>query len=85
MPRATCPYHLHLWLHRQAKRTMIEHGGFANLLKAKRAVYELSPEDRVLQFASMNFDASLSEIAAALEAGATLCMANKMEMLGKPA
>ena len=65
------------------KGTMIEHGGFANLLKAKRAVYELSPEDRVLQFASMNFDASLSEIAAALEAGATLCMANKMEMLGE--
>lgn len=64
------------------KGAMIEHGGFANLLKAKRVVYALSAADSVLQFASMNFDASLSEIAAALEAGARLCMASKMEMLG---
>lgn len=65
------------------KGTMIEHGGFANLLHAKRQIYNLQPSDTVLQFASINFDASISEISAALEAGATLCLANRTELIGE--
>ena len=37
--------------------------------------FAITPEDRILQFASLNFDASIFELAMGLCAGATICLA----------
>ena len=57
------------------KGTLLEHGGLCNLAKAQIAAFGVRPEDRVLQVASLNFDASIWEFAMALCAGATLVLA----------
>ena len=54
------------------KGVMIEHMGLANLVMAQIAALDLAPQSRVLQFASIGFDASVFEIFATLCAGACL-------------
>ncbi len=56
------------------KGVMIHHRGWSNLAYAQRHLLGVRPGDRVLQFASLSFDASASEIAMALGAGATLVL-----------
>jgi acyl carrier protein len=51
---------------------MVSHGGLSNLMEAQARAFGLGPEDRVLQFASICFDASIFEIVMALHAGASL-------------
>lgn len=48
---------------------------FATMCRA----YEIRPEDRVLQFASLGFDVSLEQILVALTSGATLVMAEAQD------
>ncbi len=57
------------------KGAAIRHQALVNLADAQSAGFHLRPESRVLQFASLSFDASISEIAMALRTGATLCLA----------
>jgi amino acid adenylation domain-containing protein len=57
------------------KGVLIEHRGVCNLVKAQAMYFNVGPESRVLQFASLSFDASVSEMFVALAAGATLCLA----------
>jgi amino acid adenylation domain-containing protein len=54
------------------KGTMIEHRGVCNLAAAHVRAFAIDRGSRVLQFAPLSFDASVSEIAAALCAGASL-------------
>ncbi|HEX6190062.1 MAG TPA: non-ribosomal peptide synthetase, partial [Pyrinomonadaceae bacterium] len=56
------------------KGVMIEHKALANFVKSASARYELSAEDRVLQFASLSFDTSVEEIFCTLACGATLVL-----------
>ena len=56
------------------KGAMIHHRGWSNLAYAQRHLLNVKPGDRVLQFASLSFDASASEIAMALGSGATLVL-----------
>lgn len=58
----------------QPKGTMLEHRAIVNFIRAACRAYELSPDDRILQFASYNFDSSIEEIYPALTAGATLVL-----------
>lgn len=58
------------------KGVMIEHGSVVNFLESAAAEYEIKPADRVLQFASINFDASAEEIYPCLSRGATLVLRN---------
>jgi amino acid adenylation domain-containing protein/non-ribosomal peptide synthase protein (TIGR01720 family) len=58
----------------QPKGVMIEHGGFATMIRHQIDTFGITPNDRVLQLASASFDASLSEIFMALLAGATLVL-----------
>lgn len=65
------------------KGVMVEHGGFSNMITDQIRIFGIQPADRVLQFASVAFDASLSEIFMALLCGATLVL-TETDMLKDP-
>lgn len=54
------------------KGVMVEHGGVINLAEFYHHVHQIRQEDRVLQFASYVFDASVTEFAMSLLNGGTL-------------
>ena len=56
------------------KGVVVEHRSLANHALASVEAYGIGPGDRVLQFASLAFDASLEEIFPALIAGATVVL-----------
>lgn len=56
------------------KGVLIRHMGLANLVLEQISTFRLEPEDRVLQYASAVFDASVSEIFTTLVAGAALIL-----------
>jgi len=56
------------------KGVVIEHHSLASLIIAQRQHFAISADHRLLQFASVSFDASVSEIFLALCAGATLVL-----------
>jgi non-ribosomal peptide synthetase component F/acyl carrier protein len=51
---------------------MVEHQGVCNLAEVERREFGIGEESRVLQFASLSFDASVWEIISALAAGGSL-------------
>jgi amino acid adenylation domain-containing protein len=56
------------------KGVLVGHAPLANAIGFSVRRYVLTPADRVLQFASISFDASLEEIFASLVSGATLVL-----------
>jgi len=54
------------------KGVVIEHTSLTAFTKTAAELYEIQPDDRILQFASIGFDASVEEIFPALYAGASL-------------
>jgi amino acid adenylation domain-containing protein len=62
------------------KGVVVPHGALAGYTAAARAAYGVGQDDRVLQFASVAFDASAEEIYTALTAGARLVLRDE-EML----
>ena len=58
------------------KGVMIEHTALSNFVYSVIRTYPVSPGDRFLQFASLNFDASIQEIIGTLCAGARLILLN---------
>ncbi len=56
------------------KGVEIRHQTIANHTRDMLKYYQLSPKDNVLQFAALNFDASIEQILPTLISGATLCM-----------
>ena len=62
------------------KGTMLSHRGLINLTEVQRRALGLSPESRVLQFASASFDGSVWEIFMALCNGATLYLGRQETM-----
>ena len=64
---------------------MIRHGGLASYVLATRRDLALTPSDRMLQFASLSFDASAEEIFCCLASGAALILRNDAMLAGAPA
>jgi len=67
------------------KGVMIEHAAWARLADFQGKACGLGPGDRVLQFSSISFDASVWEISLALSSGAALVVARAADLLpGEP-
>ena len=56
------------------KGAKVAHRGLCNLATAQIKLFDVKPDSRILQFASLSFDASIWEIVMALCARATLCL-----------
>lgn len=56
----------------QPKGVMIEHHSLVNLVMSQKTLLGVTKQSRVLQFASLSFDASVSEIFVSLSYGASL-------------
>jgi amino acid adenylation domain-containing protein len=54
------------------KGVMVAHEGISNLAKAQKEAFRIGEQSRVLQFAELSFDASVSEIFSTLTAGVSL-------------
>ncbi|GAA2667173.1 hypothetical protein GCM10010412_044540 [Nonomuraea recticatena] len=72
------------------KTVLVEHGALAARVRWMREEYGLTPADRVVQFASLSFDAHVEEIFPALAAGACLVLLPEgatglPDVLGSPA
>jgi amino acid adenylation domain-containing protein len=67
------------------KGVMIEHRGIGNMVKAQIHAFGIRSDSRVLQYAPLSFDASVSEIFMALLAGATLVLPDSSTPLVGPA
>jgi amino acid adenylation domain-containing protein len=67
------------------KGVLVAHRGVCNSAAVEIAMLKTRPGDRVLQFFSLSFDASLFELAMTLPAGATLNLAAQETLLPGPA
>jgi polyketide synthase PksJ len=63
------------------KGVLVEHRGLRNLALAQIEQFAISPHSRLLQFASLTFDASVSEVFTAWCSGACLCLPGRERML----
>ncbi|HEX8474860.1 MAG TPA: amino acid adenylation domain-containing protein [Pyrinomonadaceae bacterium] len=66
------------------KGVAVEHRGLCNLVAAQTRGFGITCKSRVLQFASLSFDASASEIFMALANGATLCLTPRDTLVSLP-
>ncbi len=60
---------------------LVPHRGAVNLIREARELYGVGPESRILQTASVGFDASVLEIFLALSHGGSLCLVKEEERL----
>ncbi|HEY7490498.1 MAG TPA: amino acid adenylation domain-containing protein, partial [Candidatus Tectomicrobia bacterium] len=59
------------------KGTMLQHRGLCNLAAAQQQAFGVQEGDRILQFSSLSFDASVWEVVMALLSGAALGLASR--------
>src|SRR5262249_62263105 len=63
------------------KGVMVEHKSLCNLVEAQKQAFNLGRQSRVLQFASLSFDASVWEIFSAFAAGGSLHVYGKERLM----
>ena len=66
------------------KGTLLPHAGLCNVTRATVRKFGITPDKRVLQFASLNFDASVWQIFMALHAGAPLHLVTQEALFSIP-
>ncbi|MEU0398711.1 amino acid adenylation domain-containing protein [Streptomyces sp. NPDC006197] len=59
------------------KGVLVSHAGISSLVTAQTAHFDVTPDSRVLQFASISFDAAFWEICMGVLTGATLVMGSE--------
>ena len=62
------------------KGVRLTHRGLVNLIEAQIEAFQLNSSSKVLQFAALSFDASVSEIFTTLVSGATLVLAKQNDL-----
>ncbi|HEX5885556.1 MAG TPA: amino acid adenylation domain-containing protein, partial [Pyrinomonadaceae bacterium] len=67
------------------KGVMAPHTGLLNLIRAEATEFGITPDDRILLYTSLSFDASLFEICMALGHGAQLVITPPSDLLPTPA
>ncbi|HEX6448633.1 MAG TPA: amino acid adenylation domain-containing protein, partial [Trebonia sp.] len=67
----------------QPKGVVVPHTGLASFAAAEAEHYQVRPGDRVLQFSSPSFDASVLELCMSLPAGAALVVPPDEQLLGE--
>src|SRR6185295_10350681 len=68
----------------QPKAALLTHGGLSNLAANEFRAFGVGAQSRILQFSSLSFDTSLSEIALALCSGAALHVEARERLLPGP-
>ncbi|MDQ2956475.1 MAG: amino acid adenylation domain-containing protein [Actinomycetota bacterium] len=68
----------------QPKGVLIEHRQVVNLIESAARLWSFSPQDRALQFASLNFDASVLELFLPLLSGALVVLGSRDQLLSPP-
>ncbi|NEO97699.1 MAG: amino acid adenylation domain-containing protein [Symploca sp. SIO2E9] len=68
----------------QPKGVLVPHQGLGNLALVQIEQFKVNSNSRILQFASLSFDASVFEIVMALCTGARLCLATQESLLPGP-
>jgi len=63
------------------KGVVLAHRGLCNLATAQIHAFKVQPNDRVLQFAALSYDASVFELAMALPRGAPLVVAPREDLM----
>jgi amino acid adenylation domain-containing protein len=66
------------------KGVLLQHRGLSNVIDAQIQVFNLQPENRVLQFSALSFDASIFEMLLAFGVGATLYLPPQSARLPGP-
>jgi len=66
------------------KGVLIAHQGLCNLAQAQIQLFDVQENSRILQFASLSFDASIWEIVMGIGSGAQLCLAKSDDLLPGP-
>jgi aspartate racemase len=66
------------------KGVLVPHSGVSNLATALHRLCNVQPNSRVLQFASLSFDGSVTELVMTLLAGATMVMGTQDSLLPGP-
>ena len=66
------------------KGVLVPHSGISNLATALHRICNVQPNSRVLQFASLSFDGSVTELVMTLLAGATMVMGTRDSLLPGP-
>ncbi len=66
------------------KGVLIAHQGLCNLVQTQIKLFNVRPDSRVLQFASISFDASIWEIIMALCVGGKLCLGTREQLQPGP-
>jgi len=65
------------------KGVLVEQAQLCNHLATLRKVFSITPDDRVLQFNTLNFDVSVMTICMALQSGASLFLTPKETLIGE--
>ena len=66
------------------KGVLVEHHGWCNVAEAQKKTFGLNSGMRVLQFASLSFDASAFEFSMAWGSGGALCLGTQEQLLPGP-